>query len=304
MLRAIAILLLVSTPARADRTYAEQLAKEARAEADDGKFVACGHAYLEVYSADPNAADLDESLYNAAVCFHDGKAIGAAMQALALLRKYAPNSKLMPRAIARQGRMYWQIASFEQAAASYEDYAKRYAGEKDALDALSDAIYLRAALGDDARLIANVQFFIRAFGRKRAGDAARAHLTLLPAMERKGPDTAITHLRDYLRQFARADDDRAIQVHVRLGELLWQKACPIKTHDGLCVKAVRPGVARTCGPGSPTRFAVVARNAQLAQEATQAFAAAKALFERRQAREPVAVYHVGRARLGLADAEL
>lgn len=304
MLRAIAILVLVAGPARADRTYAEQLAKEARAEADETKFVACGQAYLEVYSTDPAAADLDESLYNAAVCFEEGKAIGAAMQAIALLRKYAPRSKLVPRAIARLGKMHWQIASFDQAATLYEEYATKFAGEKDAVDALSDAIYLRSALGDDRRLTQNVQFFIRLFGARRPGDAARAHLTLLPAMERKGPDAAILHLRTYLRQFPRADDERAIQVHARLGELLWQKACPVKTVDGLCVKATRSAAARTCGRSSPIQLVTVARDARLAREATQAFSAAKALFERKQSREPTATYHAGRARLGLADAEL
>ena len=42
-----------------------------------------------------------------------------------------------------------------------EDYAKRYAGEKDAADLLSDAIRLRAALGDRAKQIADTNQWIR-----------------------------------------------------------------------------------------------------------------------------------------------
>jgi hypothetical protein len=301
---AIAILILLAGPARADRASAERLAREARTEADETKFVACGHAYLAIYNADPSAANLDETLYNAAVCFEDGKAIGAALQAFAMVRKLAPRSKLMPRVIARLGRINSQIGFFDKAAELYEDYATRFAGEHDAVAALSDAIYLRSALGDDTKLAADVQFFIRTFGRKRPAEAAQAHLALLPAMERKGPDAAIAHLREHLRQFARVDNQLAIAIHARLGELLWQKACPVKGGDGLCVKAERRPATRMCGPAATARMVTVPRDARLAREATSAFRAARTLAERNQTREPAAVYYAARAQLALADAEL
>ena len=298
---AIAFLLVFASTAHADRSYAEQLAREARDDPD--KAVACGQAYLDVYTQDPAAPDGDELLYNAAACFDEGKSIGAAIQTLDLMRRSTPRSRLLPRAITRLANLHARIASYADAAALYEEYATKYAGEKDAVQALSEAVYLRAALGDDTKLVSDVQFFIRTFGAKRPAEASDAHLKLVPVMERKGPDAVITHLREHLRRF-KIEPARAIMVHARLGVLLWQRACPIKTIDGLCLKAVRPAAARTCNPTAGAKLVPVPRDARLAKEAAAALTAARTLQERANVQDPATGYFAGQARLALADAEL
>ena len=293
--------------AYADRSRAEQLAREARDQDDPAKYVACGQEYLAVYNSVPTASDIDETLYNAAVCFEDGKAVAAALQAGALLRKYAPRSKLGPRILARIGRLQARIGSLAEAAASHEEYARKYAGERDAFSALSDATYFRAAIGDDAKQVDDVQFLIRTFGQKRATEAASAHLSLVPVMERRGRDAVIEHLRDYLRVFGSSGGtDRAIAVRAKLGGVLWQKACPVAGTDGLCVKDQRvdakPGT--TCGGKSFLKLTVVARDAQLARQARAMLATARALYERSSPQDPAAQHAVALARLALADGEL
>ena len=51
-----------------------------RTRKDFGKYVACGQAYLDIYNRNPEATENDEVLYNAGVCFEEGKSIGAAIQ--------------------------------------------------------------------------------------------------------------------------------------------------------------------------------------------------------------------------------
>ena len=56
-----------------------------------GRTSRCGQAYHDIYNRDPEATKNDEVLYNAGVCFEEGKSIGAAIQAFDLLQKYYPN---------------------------------------------------------------------------------------------------------------------------------------------------------------------------------------------------------------------
>ena len=53
----------------------------------------CGQAYLDIYNRDPEATENDEVLYNAGVCFEEGRSIGAAIQMFNLLQKYYPNEQ-------------------------------------------------------------------------------------------------------------------------------------------------------------------------------------------------------------------
>jgi hypothetical protein len=90
----------------------EKIAKESN---DYGKYVACGQAYLDIYNRNPEATENDEVLYNAGVCFSEGKSIGAEIQAYNLLEKYYPNSKLTAKAVALLGKAYGDIAYYDRA---------------------------------------------------------------------------------------------------------------------------------------------------------------------------------------------
>jgi hypothetical protein len=181
-MRYVLALLLISTAAYADdaaklRKAAEQLEREGKASKDPAKLVACGNAYLDLYNRFPDP-DGDEPLYNAGVCFSEGKSVGAALLAFDRLIRSYPRSKIASRALARTAMLYADITQFDRAADRLEEYALKYAGEKDAYDAMSDAIYFRRALGDRAKTIEDTKYFVKTFGAKKPAEAAQAMLSL------------------------------------------------------------------------------------------------------------------------------
>src|SRR5690606_399051 len=111
-------------------------------------------------------------------------------------------SKLSAKALARIGKAYGDIAFYDQSAAKLEEYAKKYAGEKDAYDAMSDAVFYRKGIGDDAKAIENTKYFIKTFGKKKPAEAANAHFSLTSVYEKQGDkDVVVKHLRDYIRTY-------------------------------------------------------------------------------------------------------
>ena len=82
-------------------------------------------------------------------------------------RSTTRTSKLTAKALARLGKAYGDIAFYDKAAEKLEEYAKKYAGEKDAYDAMSDAVFYRKGIGDDAKAIENTKYFIKTFGAKK-----------------------------------------------------------------------------------------------------------------------------------------
>ena len=151
--RVLLVILLLAGTAAADnpRLAAEQLFEDAQRTHDEAKFVACGKAYLDLYNHDPAAPDGDEVLYNGAVCFQYARSVGSAITTYELILRTYPRSKLAGKALMPSGNAFLAIARVDDAAARFEDYAKRFAGEKDARDALENAITLRTALGDRAK---------------------------------------------------------------------------------------------------------------------------------------------------------
>jgi tetratricopeptide (TPR) repeat protein len=149
--------------AQSMRKRAEKLETTAKESKDFTQYVACGQAYLDIYNRNPEATENDEVLYNAGVCFEEGKSITAAITSFNLLQKYYPNSKITAKALARLGKAYGDIAFYDKASEKYEEYAKKYAGEKDAYDAMSDAVFFRKGIGDDAKAIEDTKYFIKTF---------------------------------------------------------------------------------------------------------------------------------------------
>jgi len=274
---------------------AKKLSDDATASKDFSKFVSCGQAYLDIYNSNPEDPGNDKILYNALVCFHDGKSVGAAIQMFGYLQKYYPNSKLMPRAVGRIGKAYGDVAFYEQAADKLELYAKKYGGEEDAYKALSDAVFYRKGIGQDDKAIEDTKFFIRQYGKKKQDEAANAHFSLASVYEKQANlDNLIKHLRDYLRQFGKSGGaDRAVIANTKIGLALWQQSCPIKQVDGSCVKITRERAISTkkskrrkgselptqCGPESKIKLTVVNRDAAKVKQAMVAFAAAEKAFK-------------------------
>lgn len=287
------------------RKHAEQLEKAAKESKNWDAYVAAATAYLDIYNADPKAPNNDEVLYNAGVAFEEGRSVSKALTMYALLEKYYPNSRLTARATARTGKIYGDIAWYDKAAEKLERYAKRYAGEKDAYDALSDAIYFRKALGDRAKAIEDTEYFIKMFGAKKPAEAANASWSLTALYE--PDDTAtIKHLQNYLRMFgAKGGPDRIVIAHAKIGALLWKQSCPHPVSDGMCFEA-KERAAKTCGPKTMRGITATKRDANTSKRAHAAFAEAVKEFERRGGAfdDPAARYYYAQAKLAQADAEL
>src|SRR5262249_4692565 len=144
-------------------------------------------------------------------------------------------------AVARLGKAYGDIAFYDRASDKLEEYATKYAGEKDAHDALNDAVLYRKGLGDDQKAIKDTKDFVKTFGTKNAQDAANASFSRTSIYE-KGPDkdAVIKHLREYLHEFGgKGGSDKVVIANVKIGQILFEQSCPVKQVDGSCVKITR-----------------------------------------------------------------
>ncbi|HSD86752.1 MAG TPA: hypothetical protein VLB44_04530, partial [Kofleriaceae bacterium] len=272
------------------RKIAEAIEKEARATHDFGKLVECGQAYLDIYNRNPEAKGNDQVLYNAGVCFEDGHSIGLAVRMYGLVEQYYATSPLTPRAVARLGKAYGDIAFYDRASAKLEQYAKKYAGEKDAHDAMNDAVTYRKGTGDDAKAIEDTKFYVRMFGAKQPAEAAAADFSLTSIYEKQGDrDAVVKHLREYLRVHGdKGGVDKVVIAHAKIAQILFEQSCPVKAVDGACVKVTRERAVATrqrrirgmelptqCGPESKIKVTVIPRDERKVREALAEFSAAE-----------------------------
>jgi tetratricopeptide (TPR) repeat protein len=306
-MRYVLLLLVLSTTAYADdppatlQKKAEQLEKNAKEKKDAATYVACGNAYLEIYNKFPDPGG-DEVLYNAGVCFSEGKALGAALQAFELIKRNFPRSKIAPRALARSAMLYGDIAQFDRAAEQLEEYAMKYAGEKDAYDALSDAVLYRRLLGDREKLIANTNYLVKTFGRKKPAQAAEAMVNL-GAVYEGDPDQQLAHMRLVLKT-QKLDDAQAAFIHTKIGDLLSAKSCPVPLVEGLCIKLERDRGASKARCAKDRVRAVVAKRSDAYKDALAAYARAANLYERVAAVDVAGRHYAAMAKVALVDAQL
>lgn len=156
----------------------ERLERDARIEASiyyetssvGGMHVECPNAPVSEW-AKPGAGvkrvaqDPDELAYQTAACEEIGGRVEEAISTYEKLRAYAPRRIFAVRATVRLGGLYARVGRLGDSAARLEEYAARYAGEKDATDALADAVAYRAARGEETRRRENEQTFVRVFAR-------------------------------------------------------------------------------------------------------------------------------------------
>jgi tetratricopeptide (TPR) repeat protein len=292
------------------REEAERLERQGR-DGDPTKFVACGEAYLQIYNAHVQDPANDEILYNAAACFDEGHAIEAAIHVLGTLEKAYPTSKLRPRAVARLAGVYARTAQFDHAADQLEEYANKYAGERDAVSALREAITYRTSLGDDAKAIADTRFFVSLYGAKSRRDAAEAVFALTAIFERqRDANAVIENLRGYITSYAAIGGaDRLVIAYAKLGAALWHQSCPNEV-DGLCIAVQRGptvgGAQRArCDSRPHPRATLVQRDPAKVKQAMAAFGAAIHELENRNGKtggdDIAARYFYAQAKLAQAD---
>lgn len=250
--------------------------------------IACAETYLTIDRQFPNAKGGDEVLYNAGVCFEDGKSVGHAIKTFGKLLARFPTSRLAPRARVRIGNAAASIANFERAAQAYEGYVRRHAGEKDAPDALADAITYRKALGHNKNAIDNIETFVRNYHRKLASESASALFASAAIYEGQGDtNKMVGAYKRYIKTMGkRGGVDRLVIANAKIGTALWEQSCSAAGEDDSCVRVVRrkmkfgrkikpggkikPALPTHCGPDR-NRVLVLPRSRRLSAEAKKYF---------------------------------
>ena len=313
--------------AKSLRDKAQALEDKAKESKDYAQYIACGLAYEDIYNRNPEDPKNDEVLYNAGVCFEEGKSIGAAIGMFGALQKFYPNSKITQRAVARLGKAYGDIAFYDRASDKLEEYAKKYAGEKDAHDAMNDAVLYRKGLGDDQKATEDTKYFIKTFGSKNSQDAANASFSLTSIYEKgNDKDAVVKHLHEYIHDFnEKGGADKLVIAYAKIGQILWEQSCPVKQVDNACVKITRERATASkkttrkkgkkdayvaplqCGEDSKIKLTVVKRDDRKLHEAMAAFTSAEKEFEKKAGKtggdEGGARYYYGLAKLAEADVE-
>jgi tetratricopeptide (TPR) repeat protein len=267
--------------ARRCRTIRVALGRdEAESLEAQGELRAAADRYLELAGADPDDAKLDEILFDAGVDYQRAKMVGLAVMAFQQLIAARPESPLAKRAYYRVARAYQDIAAFDAAAENYERFATRWPGEKDAAQALMQASFFRRGIGESDKAVEDARLYQRNYAA-RPEAAAAAFVEAQIYEQRRDWTRLAEHWQRYLREFgARGGADRQLIAHVKLGELLWKRACPVDGEAGACVER-KPAAKKKESCGVHPRVVVHAREPKQAREAQAHFAAALALFEKK-----------------------
>jgi hypothetical protein len=146
---------------------------------------------------------------------------------------------------------------------------------------MSEAVFFRKGIGDDAKAIEDTKYFIRVFGGKKATEAANASYALTGVYEKQNDNEAVMkHLKDYIHSFGeKGGADRIVVAHAKIAAILWSQSCPLKEADrwaGSCVKITRERAIKQnkvkktkkgqveqptqCGPESKGKLTVVKRD--------------------------------------------
>jgi tetratricopeptide (TPR) repeat protein len=252
----------------------------------NGAHRACAETYLQLLELDPKAQRGDQFLYNAGHCFEEAREIGRAIQIFERLEKSFPKSPHTRKALVRIGSAAAAVANFEKAADAFERYARRYAGEKDAPQALANAITYRRALGHHKEARSNIESFVKNYKKKRNEESAAALFGLAEIYQSQGDRSKMVKAyRRYIRDFGRSGGkDRLLIAHARIGESLWKQSCIKAGADGSCVRVKRivlakpkEKVPRRCGSPSTVGVEVLPRNKRLVDAAKKEFAKVLAL---------------------------
>ena len=302
------------------RKKAEFLEAQAKSTKDFGKYIECGKAYTDIYNRDPGSAGSDEVLFNAAVCFEEGKSVGQAISMFKILEKTFPTANVTKHAINHLGEAYGRIAYYDQAAKYLELYANKYGGEKDAKAAMSAAVFYQKGIGNDDKAIKDTNDYVAKFGSAKVSDAADAYFSLNSIYEKQGnADEIIKHLRSYIAKYGeKGGADKLVIAYTKIGQQLWAQSCSVKTVDGSCFKVTRERAVDTkgkkakrtkvqtqCGPESKVKTTIVARDDKKVKEAQAAFSSAVSEFEKRGGKtdgdERGASFYYAQAKFNLAE---
>jgi len=302
---------LMQDPKLAQGDFLEQLRtlkrgaqrKEAEHLQKTGQYKECGAKYAAIandYQEDPRWAEV---LYNAAMCFEAAKLIGQAISIRNTLIKIKPNDPLSQKAMYMIGANYHALAWYSRAADYYEQFSKKFPGEKDAPEALQNAIVFRMGRGEYDKAIEDAKLFAKSYGtrQKYASRTAAVMFSLGAIYEGRGEwDAVVRHYTSWLTKWGRhGGTDRQLRANVKIGTVLWQQSCGEKAVNGACIRVKRVraklklakkkgkkskkkglDVRTQCGPETKMKVTVVKRNPAKARKAQKHFATALTLFKK------------------------
>ncbi len=201
----------------------------------------CGRSMLASAESLPEHPKHAERLWNAGQCFQNAHLVGQALKARLALISAHPKDPLAQKAMFRVAAGYHQLAYYSKAAENYEDFAKKFPGEKKADDALGNATTFRIGLGESDKALADMTSFVEFYGKRKPQDAAGVFFQMADVYEKdKKYDELAKHLENYLKKWgAQGGPDRQILAHYRLGEMAWKASCPKASEDGACLEIKR-----------------------------------------------------------------
>lgn len=277
------------------RKHAEELRKTKN-------FRKCGDLYVKLANDYPNDPRWAEMLYNAAICFEAAKLIGQAIMLRNKLIENKPDDPLANKAMHMIGQNYHALAWYSRAATYYERFAKKFPGEKEAPEALQNAIVFRMGQGDYDKALDDAKLFVKNYGprRKYASRTAAVYFSLGQIFENRNEwDDLVRHYQRYLRKYGRKGGiDRKVRAHVKIGEVLWRQSCPGKGVNGACIRMKRVRSKRKlkkrrrrkrsktieirsqCGPATKMKVTVLNRDRGKARKAQRSFSQALKLYAR------------------------
>jgi tetratricopeptide (TPR) repeat protein len=201
----------------------------------------CGRSMLAAAESLPEHPKHAERLWNAGQCFQNAHLVGQALKARLQLIKDHEKDPLAQKALFRVAAGYHQLAYYSKASDYYEDFAKKFPGEKKATDALGNATTFRIGLGEGDRALTDMKSFVDFYGKRKPQDAAGVYFQMGDVYEKDGrKDELAKHLESYLKTWgAQGGPDRQILAHFKLGEMAWKASCPKASEDGACLEVKR-----------------------------------------------------------------
>lgn len=266
------------------------------------QYKAAGELWESIAQDYPTWERYPQALFNAANMYEAAYLIGRAIKVRSDLIRWDEESFAKTKKHDRQaqkavyliGANYHALAWYDKAAEYYERFARGFPGEKEAVEALASATLFRMGLGEDDKALADVDAFVKNYGRRpqTARDAAAVDFDRHKIYEKQRAwDKVVKHLNAYLKAWgAQGGVDRQIIAHVKIAEILWRQSCSEPGVNGACVRfertkarAVKPVEVKTkkgrkrivgadinmkqCGPETKSRITVFARKTGPANDA-------------------------------------
>ncbi len=178
-----------------------------------------------------------------------------------------PADPLAQKALFRVAAGYHQLAYYSKAAENYEDFAKKFPGEKKATDALGNATTFRIGLSESDKALADMKSFVEFYGKRQA--AGRRRRVLPDGRRLREGQARWTSCAQAPRELpqvwgAQGGLDRQVVAHFRLGELALEGVVP----EGVGGRRLPPAHPRL-GDGPPEGPRRPQQEAQEGQEAAR-----------------------------------